>query len=632
MPKPTIEKVYQDLERTSKKQSALHKKIKEDIEFALGKQWRDEDKLELEKAGVLPLTINQIKPQIKIVTGIERQSRSDYVGHPEGDEDELGGEIITKLLKNVTKQSLLDKKLSSVFKEGIMGGLCFIEPYIDYTYDLINGEMKFRKVSADRVFYDEGEEYDLSDRPCIIKVTTGINKDDLLEMFPDSEEKIDQVNFKNINFGNFKEVFEKIQTRDYEFDEDHSVASNDNDRNEGYDLVEYYYKAPKTIFFLGDRKTGEVKEYDKRADAEQELENINLRLLQEGQPVNEERFVIIKKRVPEIRLKQVVGNVELSDDTCWSYPKWRKYPIVPFFAEVMDIELEDKTLLVQGLTRSLKDLQLELNKSRTLELRHLNSTANSGWMFPEGMLDQRTLDAFKRFGSTPGFAGEYNKDEAGGVVSPETFRIRPAPMPQGHMALSAQRMEEIKQTSGINPDLLANDSQSQSGRAILLKQRQGLVMLQEALDNYSETKKILGRFILSQLGEIFTVERVAKVLGSKYIESNFSRPVINEDTGEIELDEKDKPVEKVNPEEFKLVISSLINNDDVGKYDVSIGEGAYSETIKFTNYLTLMDMVDKGIPIPPDVIIQESLLTEDQKKKIIRAITAQKDSSNNGRE
>jgi hypothetical protein len=35
-----------------------------------------------------------------------------------------------------------------------------------------------------------------------------------------------------------------------------------------------------------------------------------------------------------------------------------------------------------------------------------------------------------------------------------------------------------------------------------------------------------------------------------------------------------------------------------------------------------MDMVSKGIPIPPDMIVEESTLGEAQKKRIIGAISA----------
>src|SRR5574343_138867 len=193
MPKPTVADVYRDLDISSKSQSKLHRQMKEDMEFALGKQWDDEKFEKLRQAKVTPLTINQIKPLVKIISGIERQSRSDFVAFPEGKEDQLISEIITRLLKNVVKRSGFVNKASEQFKEGVITGLCYLEPYLDYTYDLINGEMKFRKINADRVFWSpDGEEYDLSDRRYLIKCSYNMSKDQLIEMFPDSESKIDK--------------------------------------------------------------------------------------------------------------------------------------------------------------------------------------------------------------------------------------------------------------------------------------------------------------------------------------------------------------------------------------------------------------------------------------------------------
>jgi hypothetical protein len=146
-------------------------------------------------------------------------------------------------------------------------------------------------------------------------------------------------------------------------------------------------------------------------------------------------------------------------------------------------------------------------------------------------------------------------------------------------------------------------------------------MIQEALDNYGETKRLVGKFVLSQLGEIFTVETALQVIGDAFMKENFERPQIDEQ-GNIVMDERGQPVLAVDPKEVQLVINKILNDSALGKYDVSIGEGAYSETIKITNFNMIMDMVSKGIPIPPDMIVEESTLGEAQKKRIVGAISA----------
>lgn len=613
MPKPTVEDVYRDLDISSKAQSKLHRQMKEDMEFALGKQWDDEKFEKLRQAKVTPLTINQIKPLVKIISGIERQSRSDFVAFPEGKEDQLISEIITRLLKNVVKRSGFVNKASEQFKEGVITGLCYIEPYLDYTYDLINGEMKFRKINADRVFWSlDGEEYDLSDRRYIIKCSYNMSKEQLSEMFPDGESKIEKAGFSKIDFKDIGAQADKIQTQDYTFRSKDEVSGVSGDG--GYDLVEYFYKYPKSVYFVADRQTGEIQEFQTKKEADAVIE-------QGAQTGLSDRLVMIHKKIPEIRLKQVIGDVEMSDEVAWSYPRYKFFPLFPFFAERCTADISEPELLIQGIVRSLKDLQVELNSSRTLELMHVNSTVNSGYIVPKGAFDDKNKDLIKRLGSSPGIYAEYDTDKTGGVVNPDTFRARPAEIPAAHMTLSNERLNELKEASGVNPNLLANDDSQQSGRAILLKQRQGLVMIQEALDNYGETKRLVGKFVLSQLGEIFTVETALQVIGDAFMKENFERPQIDEQ-GNIVMDERGQPVLAVDPKEAQLVINKILNDSALGKYDVSIGEGAYSETIKITNFNMIMDMVSKGIPIPPDMIVEESTLGEAQKKRIIGAISA----------
>ena len=68
------------------------------------------------------------------------------------------------------------------------------------------------------------------------------------------------------------------------------------------------------------------------------------------------------------------------------------------------------------------------------------------------------------------------------------------------------------------------------------------------------------------------------------------------------------------------VVNQILNDASVGKYDVAIGEGQHAETIKFANYMLMLELLEKNAPIPPEVIIKESMLSEDSKAQIIEAI------------
>jgi len=609
--KVDIQECLKNLRYTRRKNKGFFDKYKEDFEVAAGKQWDEQDEINLRKAGIEPLTINKIKPIIKLLSGIERQSRSDLIAFPEGQEDSIKAEISTKLIKCVMKKARGQYKLSAQFKSGVIGGACYLEPYLDYSYDLLNGELKFKKVSATRILIDpDAEEYDLSDAKFVIKLSTSLTKDQLLELFPKKDKEIEKAEFSRFFFDENGNLTKTIQYEDYE---DHEFEDDEKDRENvkgEYDLAEYYYKDKTTRYYVVSRQDGTILELDTNEEAEAYAQTIP-------------GSVIIEKEVPEIRRKAFIGSTVLDDDVAWTYPKWKSYPFIPYFCEWNTEDGVDKEFLIQGIVRHLRSLQFEYNKRRTQELRHLNSSINSGFLAPKGALDKPTLDKLQKYGSTPGFTGEYDPSKSGGTT-PDQWRLRPMTLSQGHAQLAQENAQDIKEASGVNPDLLANDSESQSGRAILLKQRQGLVMVQEPLDNYGETKNILGKFILTQLGEVFTVETAAKVLGESWINQQdaFKEPVFDE-MGQPQLGTDGKIRLELNPNIVGKVINDVLNDASLGKYDVTIGEGAYTETTRMANHMTLMDMASKGIPIPPDVLIQESNLPESTKSKILAAVERQ---------
>lgn len=607
---PDVTECLKNLRYARKKFKAYFEKYKEDFEAALGKQWDEQDEITLRKAGVEPLTINKIKPTIKLLSGIERQSRSDLVGYPEGEEDGIKAEITTKLIKNVMKKAGGHAKLSSQFKSGITGGACYLEPYLDYSYDLLNGELKLKKVGATRVLVDpDSQEYDLSDAKYVVKLTYKLTKEDLLELFPNKKKQIENAEFSRFMFdgeGNLTKTVQYEDYEDHEFDDDKELE----DLTQGYDLAEYYYKDKTKKFYVASQQDGTMIELDTQEEADAYATQIP-------------GAVVIEKEIPEFRRKAFIGSTELDDDVAWTFPRWKGYPFIPYFCE-RDVEDGiDVELLIQGIVRGIRSLQFEYNKRRTQELRHLNASVNSGWLSPKGALDKPTMDRLQRFGSTPGFTGEFDATKAAGTL-PDSWRIRPMTLSQGHAQLALENAQDIKEASGVNPDLLANSDTEQSGRAILLKQRQGLVMVQEPLDNYGETKKILGKFILSQLGELFTVETAVKVLGEAWISKQevFKEPVFDP-MGQPQLGMDGKLKTQLNPNLVGKIINEVLNDAGMGKYDITIGEGAYTETTRMANHMALMEMAKSGIPIPPDVLIKESNLPESSKSQILAAIEAQ---------
>jgi hypothetical protein len=613
--------VLKDFKRAYEYRKKWLEAAKRDFEFTLGKQWETEDVSALESQGVMALTINKIRPSIWLLTGLESQNRTDWAAFPEGAEDSLVAEVATRLLKSVAKNSGVNYKISQAFEDALTCGEGWLEPYIDYTYDLLNGDMKFKKLDYNQVFPDPCfKEYDLSDAEFVDKVTWDLTEDQLVGLYPDAEKKIREIQDGRLNVDNLDVAGVggvSVQRKGYR-DATGGVAGEYEQKT--YDLLEHYYKKQIAVYHVLDRKLGKVIVTPSKEEADKYAEGAS----KEGDGVHSVR--VVKRMVPEIWVCAIVGGEEIDRKRASSYPEWKTYPFIPNFCywSQTPLDRESRHLAVQGVSRGMIDLNLQYNKRKTQELRHLNQSTNSGWLSEENSWVNE--DEVKKFGAASGVLLKYKA----GRTPPQ--KIMPTPLSQGHTQLAAENTQDLKESSGINADLLAMQEGGQaSGRAISLRQRQGLVMVQKVFDNLSQTKWILGKYILSQLSKVFDLESAARVLGEAFIMENFSKPVLAPMPGPMgqpvmapQVDPMTgQPQMEIDKEKLIQTLTKVLQDTGLGKYDVAVGESATNETVKYANYTTLLDMASKGVPIPPDVLVEESQISNASKQKIKAAIEQQ---------
>jgi hypothetical protein len=667
----TVNKADADLKRAYRAKKSLIDREKKDFLFALGDQWSDEDKSSLEKAGIKPVTDNRIAPNLFLLTGLERQNRTDFKAFPEGEEDGLKAEIASTLFKDAIKKSDYSYKSSEQFKDGITCGESHMELYLDYTDSLLNGKPCWKKSDGSTLLADpDAREYDLSDAAFIYKLTLGIAEGDLINLFPDKKKQIDDAEGGKINIGSLLGAEEKhTQHRDYPSKGgDTSIGSGAADDEDCFDLVERYYKKWVSRTFVGDKQTGVIKQSEtpEKADSfiseyqggiekdkalfeqtmagmmqqhdamnpamaaapmEQKLAGIEasgVKLPPPPPEQNPDRFIVIKRMVPEIWYFAYVPGMDspLADERAWFFPKWKSYPFIPYFARFSTAPLtgEERHLLVQGIVHGVKGSQEKHNKAEMLMLRHLNSATNSGWLAEEDVwVDPEKV---KNFGSTPGINLEYKA----GKQKPE--RIFPMALSQGHAQVAADSAESIKAQLGINADLLAaSQGGTDSGRAIALRQKQGLLMVQELFDNLSRTRQRAGRFLLSQLGEVYDVESAKKVMGDAWLRKNFPVVMLANTMDPMAPQEPMKD-QFGKPMEYDKDLADLAMTEVLGgeleTYDVYVGEAVASETQKMSISAEMKDF-STAFPgmIPPDVMVRHSQLPESAKTEIITAIEKQ---------
>jgi hypothetical protein len=549
------------------------------------------------------------------------------MAYPEGGEDSLVANIVTELLKNSMKLCDGDYRVSEQFENGLICGECYLEPYLDYSYDMVNPKLMLKATDYFSCFPEPGFQlYDLSDAEYFCKITFDLVQDKLIQMFPDKEKEIIDIAVGKIDLQGWANLRTldgmDIQRHGYNKEDDTSTGEGGS-TEPLYDLVEYYYKKYVKKYYIVKKGVG-LKEVIDDEEAERTI------AIDKETDTNNGRFPMKKiiKYEPEIWCASLVGNTVLDNARCWTYPKWKSYPFIPYFTYRSTQKLKDQELLVQGIVRALKDPQREVNKRRTQTLRILNTSANSGWIAPKGVIVDK--DAWREYSASAGSILEYELKKASDM-RPE--KILPTPLSQGHEQMAQEASDDLKAISGINADLLAMSDKAVSGVAIGIRQRQGMVMVQKIFDNLSQTKRLLGRFILSIFSDIYDVETVTRILGDQFIKESFSVPVMQPQpdpmTGQMQnmpvMGQDGKLEMQLDEKLVKDTLDNVLSNSGIGVYDVTVGESASNETTKYANFMVLMDMASKypGV-IPPDVLVGESLISESSKQKIVASIEAQK--------
>jgi len=590
--KLTIEKITRDYKRAGRFTSKWKKEAKKDLEFCLGEQWEKKIKDEIEASGRPALTLNIIQPNIRLVTGYQRDSRSSIRAFPEGAEDEITSEVVTKLLKNIIKKSKAENILSEAFEMAVMArGKAFIEPYTDYTYDLLNGTMKFNVLDGWQVRIDPNSvKYDLSDARFLTKEKK-LTEDELNELFPGKEKEI-------------KEGIDNPMPDDGEVDEERLLELNEDypgtddmdrdfpeiDDEKVYKYIEYCYKKYIIQYLAIDVMANTAQFYETKEEAKIALMGMEGKRLKKGQK-------IIPRSIPEIWVASCVGNIIIEDKLSDSYPLWRGYPLIPLFgwySAVGKRVLKREDLAYQGIVSGLRDPQMEKNKRRSQSLAIINSVTNRGWLSEENAwVDKKKVE---KFGSKAGVTLEYKTGK-----KPEP--LQPGNIPNAHIYFEEKSEEDIKLISGINPDMLSIQDKTTSGRAIALRQQQGLKILKPLFDNLIWTQEILGKYMVSQLGELYTIDKALKVLGGEFVNKHFRRN--DTDTPEILMAMAGE------------TIKAILEDPNLCNYDINIGEGLESPTERYAQYSGMLELAERGVPIPPHILIEYSDISESAKKEII---------------
>lgn len=595
---PFIEQIKKDSRRAVRAVSDWIKEAKEDFRFALGDQWTPEERAILQEQRRPALTINKTKVQVKVISGHQRTNASRIRASAEGTEDKQFAEAIDKAMSYINKTGKLDFKLNQAFDDGVICGRGEIELYLDYDEDPLHGDIKFRSLGPFQVFKDpDAMEYDGADGMFKCKIIR-YSKAKLKELYPKKKAVIDALPNETgtddvLAEADIKEVEDANNYRNepsrggvrqaYTAD----PADDDTGRGNRHTLIEYWYKKPVDRWFIYDIDTRRVAKFDSEEEATARLDELKkvygpqvdplLGQVPEGAPpLDQETFDTlnkikpIKRSLPEMHVAAVVGSELLQNEISPLEPNYNGFPFFSFLAEWY-ASAENECLRTQGIVRTLKDPQREINKSRSQFLHIVNTAANSGWIGDSDAMSPNEWDDLKRFGSKPGMI---IKKTPGSSLE----RMPPVPPPISQQIGEKMSSENMKEVTGINADLLAVEDKTASGRALAQRIKQALTIVSGIFENWKETKESIGKAVFKLLPEVMDAKKLERVVGPAFMMAN-----------------------QVSPGMLGSFLALIAD----GRYDVAISDED-SPTSRSETFQQLIEMAQAGLQIPPAVFLKWS--------------------------
>ena len=441
-----------------------------------GQQWSATDANNSKKKNIIPLTYNYLKGQVDIMCGIQRQTKAALKCYPEETGDNITASISSTILHHGMRKGRGYSSANTSFKDCVTGGLGWLSPYMDFSEDPINGELKVVADSPFDIFFDpHGKEPDTSDWMYIVKR---------------------KVISKHIAEMNFSEKADEIRASSADYKSDYFVMAETNlkDKCVIKELWERVLERYIVIYFIDE--TGEL----------QQLE------IPEAQYTQFEPDLMLLRMMPSYEeMKTTKSGIKVAisiNDNILAYDgkspyEMNVFPFVPVFG-FYNRSLDLWSQKLSGIVKHLKDVQREINKWESNKLFYLLSSIHSGWMMDKGAVDD--IRKLTRGMTAPVLERNPNK-----LIE----RIQP-PNPPAAMQMQSEANELKFNKIGLSPDALGMVTNAESAKAIQLRQVQGLTKVGELTDNFNYAMKHLGTIALSMMFQFYSFDKVKRILGKDY--------------------------------------------------------------------------------------------------------------------
>lgn len=544
-------------------------------------QWTSEERQGHKDQKRKSVSINEIRPSVKLISGVQRQAKLDIHYFPTEGQDVQTAALLNFGFKYIANRNGYEFLANERFKEGLIKR----ESYTVWTPNFDQdpkGDILVEKEIAERIIWDaDSEKYDRSDAervfqwkwisPMKIKIRFGV--DIKIPAKGEMDGMLNQLGLEDKPAS----VDLPVDEQDYRHRKGSPLPTLFLDTDsQKVRLIKMWYKKAVDVFFVIDLETEQIDPlpFETKIDAMEFMAN---------SPMN---YALIEKTIERIFLYTYCWDKEL-ENLEWGYfrktdkrfiPYTRRLPVAPYYAEFFDGK-------ISGMITDLLDPQRERNRRRMHALHIMTTLINSGVVYTEGsVVNESELESL---GSKPGIRIVLKKGARYGI---DFVRLDPTTWPTGIFQYEQEAKQNIHDISGANIDLRGiKEGGSEPGYAISLRQRAGLTQVEEYFDNERRTKQIEGSLALDLMQSVFTYHKILRIAGENPVEINVP------------------------------TAQGIINDITVGDYDVNVDVSKSAPSLRYANLEQVISLRrDLKVVMPDQTIVKLTDIPEDTKQEILR--------------
>lgn len=547
----------------------------ESVRFKENDQWPSDIKSTLLEAGRACLTINHVAPMLESLSGVYRRNRTDLRVYPTENGDNRIAEVLTYTLKNIYTNSRIDQEETEIFEDVACPGRGIMEVYPDFDAD-VRGVIQGRQVPWDQIVFGPHQRKDLQDCENYFR-WKWLSQDQLTNQYPDKADEITALYGRFAQFTNLPQDMSDMPNP-------LTQSTYADPKTKEIRLLEceekYYYRLKVYI----DPQTGwMIEETELPKQLRPQLRSISI-------------LKTVERKLYRIRRTVMAGDTLLTDEFVnRPTPPNQTGPNFPVFVTYA----YKRGNRFEGKVERAKDPQREINKRRSQITDIVNTSINNGWIFEKNTFGtQKEKQKFKDSVSKSGFTVEV-PDMTRPPIKIDAGQVSPSVV-----QLEMNSLQSFRETTNVNAEMMGMGSQYQSGTAISQRLQQGLMGNEYLFDNMSQTRKRIGMEILMWIQELYTPDRIARIF--------FDQAKIEQ----IFLGDK-----QVDPEDAQTLadIQSMLQDADLTRYDVTLGETGQSPTAQLANFEMIVELAGKGVPLPPELFIELAPIPNKARVKEIMA-------------